>query len=429
MALSDAVWSLILATVPWLAPAVAVAYLAGLGAHGASLPTRPFWAVIGLMVGFAMGIPLPWVLGMTDGSTPARMGVAVLLVTVALTGVLLALGFTGRLRAAGLILAGSALPTVVYMGAALIDMLAAYGTTTLTLGATVATAAVAILVGVALAIHGDAKPMPDPAAKAGRPGSHRGGSLSAALTRKATYGLVPPTGVLPFAGAVIGSMVAAGEPIQTMVACLAGAALGGWASMEIELRWIPRRPRLALEGLAWTGLRDIERFREVTGGQVPITPKTMDAWLATPGSDADARFRVELMAWRGRIQEARALAAQLPSGTPTEAFQREVARVQVEWRAGARPDLGELRRLAAVIEPPDSDERRMAEGELASTESEHRLGNLDPAWIEPLLAFRGTLPASVAGLHGRAMRQKARFTAVATAVAASVAVGIMSIRA
>jgi hypothetical protein len=427
MVLADIVWDAIRAIFPWIVAAIAACYLAGLVAHWAGWPTRPFWAAMALMLGFAMGVPLPWVLGMIDGSTPAGAGLSVLLAVTSLTVILVGLAFGGRLRTAGLVLAGATVPTLGYMGAALIDDLVEDGGTTLTLGATVAVSAIALLAGVALAIHGDANPMPDPAAKAGRPGSHRGGSLTAALMRQATYGFVPPRVLFPFAGAALGSVVGGGEPALSVVACIAGATTGAAVGTEVEVRWIPARPRLAFEGMAWPGLRDIERFQRLTGIPLPVTPTTIDAWLATPGTDADAPYRVELLAWRGRVDEARRIAAGLPADTPVDAFRREIALIEVEWRAGSRPDLAPLRRLAATIEPADSDERRMAEGQLATAESEHLLGNLDPAWIEPLLAFRLTLPPDVAGLHGRSMRRKVRYEAIGSAVVAAITTTITSI--
>ena len=71
---------------------------------------------------------------------------------------------------------------------------------------------------------------------------------------------------------------------------------------------------------------------ERTGGPVPVKPADIDFWLAsTPSTPATQASRVEVLAFAGRYDDARAELAALRPTTPEELFEAASLRQYIDW--------------------------------------------------------------------------------------------------
>jgi hypothetical protein len=418
MSVHETVWLAILASLSWVTPVAALAWVLGLVAHGLGRPTWPASAVMVGAFGFVLGIPLTFGLGLFDRSIPDAVILVMIGAIVVATTAVVVQAIRGRLRSAGVLLATTALPTLAYLGTALVEAIVGGLDASLTLVAVVVLASLAMVVGLGLAVHGDARPMPDPMAPAGRPGSHRATSLTRTLFAAARYGPLPTTEVVPALGVVVVIVVLGMDAPLLLPASVAGGLAGAVLGAELEVRWMPRDVRLALEGLHTIGLGALAYFRNVTGRDAPGRPADVHAWLATPPTDADRRFRSEFLAAYGRIDEARSVALGLPDGTPDEAVWKEQALAEVAYRAGARFDAARV--LAVIEHVVDPDTRLVAEGQVTWGQAEQALADESRGWMRPLLAYRAGLPAGTAGLHARTWRRRALLPAAITGVVAGI---------
>ena len=140
-------------------------------------------------------------------------------------------------------------------------------------------------------------PEPDAFAAAGRPGSRRPGSLTAALARRTRYG---PVG----SGAHPGDARDRRRSRPSARGCRswcrwrssrrASSRASSWSS-----RAIPPAVRRALEAYHWIGRAAIARLERLSGRPMPRSRPAMARWLEAPETDADRAFRPELLAYPG----------------------------------------------------------------------------------------------------------------------------------
>jgi hypothetical protein len=176
-------------------------------------------------------------------------------------------------------------------------------------------------------------------------------------------------------------------PAVQLVVAAAGALLGVAAAYLS----VPTGTRRAFEAYSWLGRTEMDRFKERTGGPVPTTPADIDRWLAsTPPTAATRTARIEVLAFIGRYEDARAELAEVGQTTPVERFEAASLRQYIDWLATGVNDTTDLE-LAAAGLPRSSIERRMADVNLALADARVRWMERDPSWSQSLQAVRGTL--------------------------------------
>jgi hypothetical protein len=410
-----------LAAVSVLSPlAVAAGYAYGLLAHHAGRSTLPATVLMAAGLGLSLGIGATATIGQLQRAPSAGGAVLAMLSLAIAIAPVMVLGFAGRRRAAALYAAGAATPWTLVFGIHLVDLVTGADHAPLVTTAAFLAGAVPLVAAALVAVRPDPVPLADPLAPAGRPGSHQTGALSRALMARTRYGEVGPSLVLGLVAGLAVSTFVPAMPLAALLVVTAGALLG----TELEVRWIPTSIRPAAEAFHWIGRGAIADFRAATGAAVPTRRGAIEQWLAmAPDTDAARRFRVELLAHLGRLDEARSAAQRLPDETALDRFRGAAAAADIDWKAGRGAPIDELTALAEAVGPPGDPGRREAEGIVAWVASQARVAELDPAWPEPLARFRDTLGADAVGLHATAMRRPV----LVTALVASLAVVLLNI--
>jgi hypothetical protein len=389
------------------------AWLLGLLLHGLGRSTAVALGFTVFAIGDAMGATFASAVGMTqqapDLGMVASAAIAIAIPLLFVVG----LAMFGRRRAAGLLLAGAALPWTAWWAMYLVDIALGAPWEPLQTVALFLAGVGPLLLGVAIAAAGDPVPTPDPWAPPGRPGSRRPLSLGRRLFGEAQYGLVGPSIVFALVGATAAGLALPGfTPAQVVVAVLA-AVVG----TEIELRWIQPRVRPALEAYHWVGRSELARFRAATGQPVPTSMGAFRSWLArTPETDATRPYRVEMLTVLDRFDEAQAELDRIAPSVTLDGLKRETLAQELAWRQGAPADVASLVTTASAIGPADDPERLAADGLVAWWSSQVALAALDPSWRNPLAAYRGRLGAAAAGLHARSMRLRTLIVPLVLAV-------------
>ncbi|HET8786847.1 MAG TPA: hypothetical protein VFM38_14520, partial [Candidatus Limnocylindrales bacterium] len=139
------------------------------------------------------------------------------------------------------------------------------------------------------------------------------------------------------------------------------------------------------------GRTEMDRFKERTGSRVPTTSADIDRWLASTRASPETRMaRIEVLAFIGRYDDARAELAAIEPTTPGERFEAASLHQYIEWLATGEDDTTDLR-FAATALPRGSLERRMADVNLALAEARIRWMERDPAWSQSLQVVRAGL--------------------------------------
>jgi hypothetical protein len=273
--------------------------------------------------------------------------------------------------------------------------------------------AVPFALGLVIALRGDPHP-PDPAIDAppGEPGSRAFGSIAVALRR--------PTLIGPFGQPEIAMLVALvalwlvvpfllprSMPALMQLAFL--SFVGAIVGTEVYVRSFPSRSRLALEAFSWLGEWELLRASAITGRSVPTSKAAAVRWLSDRSERiGEAPLRIEILLYTDRIDDARALLAQLPMATPWERFERAALEDLVQWQAGGDGDLPALEAAAEAILPPDGDERLRAEVMIAVHRVRRLVEQGVPATdaIQPFVDVRARLGRRADGQVGRAYRRR-----------------------
>jgi hypothetical protein len=200
------------------------------------------------------------------------------------------------------------------------------------------------------------------------------------------------------AGAVVGFVVVLllvgarlDERFPGTIGIVAIGFIGGLAGLSVAMLAVPLRLRRAFDVYSWLGHDEVRRFRERTGGPVPVGRAAMDQWLATtPPTPAMRLPRVELLAFVGRFDDARAELETVPAADPDVRFEIAALRQYIDWLEHERTDVDELH-VAARALPAGSIERQAADVTLALVDARMRLVRGNAAWSAPLEQVRGEL--------------------------------------
>jgi hypothetical protein len=225
--------------------------------------------------------------------------------------------------------------------------------------------------------------------------------------------------LMPFIAGRLPSAVAALEPLLT---ALVAAVLGILAALTT----FPGNVRRAFEAYSWLGRTEMDRFAQRTGGPVPVKPPDIERWLAaTPSTPATRLARIEVLAFVGRRDEARAELATIESGSAEDAFELASLRQYIDWLDGGPLDTAELASAAARL-PAGSTDRSMGDVNVALAEARERSIRHDPAWFVPLEMVRtglGRAPSIVA-VRDTWLKLAVMFFVLALAVA----IGVLLLR-
>jgi hypothetical protein len=188
---------------------------------------------------------------------------------------------------------------------------------------------------------------------------------------------------------LVGARVDEGYP--GTVGIVAIGLLGGLLGVAVAILAVPRRLRRAFEAYSWLGHDEVRRFRERTGGPVPVGREAMDQWLAaTPATPTMQLPRVELLAFVGSFDEARTELDTVPATDPDVAFEVAALRQYIDWLEHDASDMGALRSAANAL-AVGTRARLAADVTLALVDSRMRIVHGNPAWSAPLEAIRGRL--------------------------------------
>lgn len=360
-------------------------------------------ALLAFTGGLSLGTML---LVTTDVTVEAPIAIAAVALVVAL--------WRRRRRAqAGWLLAGAAAPWTILWSWYLILLAGGATFDPQTTTGLWAVGAVPLAAGFVLARRGDpAPPPPDPGAAPGLPGSRRFGSIAEAIRDAARIG---PFGLPEIATLVaivatylvVPLIIPASWP--SLLRLVVPVAAAGVIGTEVFVRAWPALSRRAFEAFSWLGEWEAAEVRRLTGGGIPSSPQAASLWLARPERPEELAFRVEVLVFAGRHDEARALLPKLPTATPWDRFSVAALRDLVEWHAGGEGDIAGMAAAAAAIGPDDSDDRLRAEVSIAVSKVKRLMATGVASGAEavaPLVAVRERLGSRADGQIGRALRRR-----------------------
>jgi hypothetical protein len=180
-----------------------------------------------------------------------------------------------------------------------------------------------------------------------------------------------------------------------------GAVLGTIVGLAVARLQIPTGLLRAWEAFSWLGRAEMDRFTARTGSRVPVKRPDIERWLAeNPPTPPVQLGRIELLAFVGRLDEARAELERLEVTGTDVAFERASLAQYVGWLTDGDPRIEELRAAVADL-PLDASYRRAADVTVAIAEARDRYMRADPAWSQPLQAVRPSLGGGAASVVRR----------------------------
>jgi hypothetical protein len=280
--------------------------------------------------------------------------------------------------------------------------------------------AVPFLVGAALLVASRpaaSRQLPSTAVPAGA--GRRFGDLGRAIlapSRVGAFGL-PEIGLLTalvvtWAGGSLVIPRPIPEPIRLAILVALGAVVGA----EAWIRSVPAPARRAFEAFSWLGEWEHARVRAETGAGVPTSALAARRWLDARAERPDERWlRVEVLLLAGEIEEARAVAARMPDGSPQQRLDRALALDLADWFAGGDGDLEAAELAAAELPEGDEDARLRAAVAIAAARVRRRLASGEDAITAgaPLRDVRERLGRRADGQLGRAMRRRLQWALLA----------------
>jgi hypothetical protein len=357
------------------------------------------------LAGLALGLVLGYGLLVSEAAPPVRT--ATILLTFALV---IGTSLTGRMIAAGLLLAAASASWALYFGAAILDQVRAEGRTDpgfflppFLVGA------IGVAVGIAFVkfqIDYEARhPRPSatvPEATRSWDAASRA-AIGPTVAGNSVASLAP---IVPFVIGIQLSVTAGhGRPILEAIAVVVAGSLitGLAATLTWALAW-PRRARRAFEAFAWDGEFELERAAAIIEAK-PTLANLKRHVRNTPERAEDRYIRVEALAASGKIAEARAVAERLPDHTPLARVERASLLGYTSWLAGSDPDIEGLRAAVDEVTPSESDERLRAEVSIALAEARVLVGAGDRDPGAPLRAVRARIGTRADGILFLASRR------------------------
>lgn len=175
------------------------------------------------------------------------------------------------------------------------------------------------------------------------------------------------------------------------VGLLAGAVLGAVAGLAVMRLLIPTLLLRAFEAFSWLGRAEVDRFEARTGSKVPVHRPDVERWLAqNPPGPALHLARVEILAYVGRLQEARAELDDVVVTGPDLEFERATLLQYIGWLTDGDPRIEALQTAVADL-ALDARQRRAADVTIAVARARERFMRADPAWAVPLAEVRPSL--------------------------------------
>lgn len=185
--------------------------------------------------------------------------------------------------------------------------------------------------------------------------------------------------------------VAALNVLPFLIGPIVGAVVGAAVGLAVERGLLPGGFLRAYESFSWLGRLEMDRFEARTGSKVPVRRADIERWLAdNPPSPAMQVGRIELLAFLGRLDEARAELAGMTVTTPELAFERASLAQYVGWLTDGDPRIDDLRSEIADI-PLDAHYRQAADVTIALADARERFMRADPDWAWPLEDVRPSL--------------------------------------
>jgi hypothetical protein len=170
-----------------------------------------------------------------------------------------------------------------------------------------------------------------------------------------------------------------------------GAVVGTIVGLAVARLLIPTGLLRAYEAFSWLGRSETDRFMAQTGSLVPVKRADIERWLAeNPPTPPMQLGRVELLAYVGRLDEARAELDGLEATRWEVAFERASLAQYIGWLTDGHPRIEEFR--AAIVDLPlDEHYRLAADVTIAIAEARNRYLRADADWSRPLQAVRPSL--------------------------------------
>jgi hypothetical protein len=179
--------------------------------------------------------------------------------------------------------------------------------------------------------------------------------------------------------------------VQPYLAPLVAAVVGALVGVAVARLAVPAPLLQAFEAFSWLGRAEVDRFEARTGGKVPIRRSDQERWLDThPASSAFRLPRIEMLAFVGRLDEARAELEKVVETEPDLAFERATLAQYVDWLTDGNPRLEALRASAAEL-PLDAPARQAAMAGIAVADARDRFMRGDADWSRPLRDVRPSL--------------------------------------
>ena len=343
----------------------------------------------GVAVALGFGVQAGCMLLLTENDPLMRI------ITLAFVGFASISFLWRRMRVqAGALIAGTAAPWTILWGYYLVLLLGGTAFEATVTWMLFLAGLIPLLIGLGLMLAGQPlAPEPDPAAPAGEPGSRRIGIVAQTVLAPESIGPMPISELAAFVAEiviVIGvALVGLPFPLEP-IAQVGLATLAGNATRIVAR---PARARRAYEAFSWLAEWEVARVRQLTGMGPPLTKRGAATWYEkVPRRPDTAWIRVEILALLERLDEARAVVDEMPTGTPYERFERAHAIEFLDWMAGRTDgDPASLEAAAAEIDPSDEGHLR-ARVAIAIREAARIAADRGPELaLEPLLRIRDTL--------------------------------------